>query len=221
MSERHAEQLLDQATQVDAAVSSLPDELKGKFVYFQVDIHPSHQAPSRFPSRLFAACGITSVGSRVRYVDLADKKKVMTASVVASGPPACAAQLADVIEAGPQDRQSKAALRQLPAIEQVRMADPAEMLGQRPPQGVWEAVIHPEPHLNGGTYGPASDETVEKWIAWIESLGGEMKVDLLRRTGALTYVLVRLDPSLAKRAISFNPLRSFRPAPSVGPRGAC
>lgn len=208
----HADTLRSQAIEVDASLGALPDELRGPVAYFQVDIHPKRRAHSHHPGRLFAACGITDVaGSRMRVVDL-DGKQVETKSIVASGSFDCAARLADLISAGPVDRKSRAALKQLTSLYAVRMASAREMLGNRPPSQSWDAVLHPQPSPEGDNCTVASEETVAKWAAWVESLGGVARVDFLRHGGRLTYLPVKINPVSVSDAITFNPLRSLRPA---------
>ena len=214
----HQDRMLAQAVQVDEAISALPDELKGTSVYFQVDIHPLHQAPSKFPHRLLAACGGISAGSRSCTSALSDGRHVETSSVVVAGPPDCASRLADLISAGPQDRRSRAALRQLQVIGGARMPTSVEILGKRLPNGAWESALHPQPAPDGDYCTPSSDETVEKWGAWVKSLGGEVLSEWVRCVGMLTYVPVRLHPVAVERVVSFNPLRFMRPTAPVGPR---
>lgn len=207
-----ADTLRSQAIAVDASLNAIPDELRGPVAYFQVDIHPKLQAHSHHPGRLFAACGITDVaGSRMRVVDF-DGKQVETKSIVASGSFDCAARLADLISAGSVDRKSRAALKQLTSLYAVRMASAKEMLGNRPPSQSWDAVLHPQPTPEGDNCTVASEETVAKWVTWIESLGGVARTDFLRHGGLLTYLPVRIDPASVREAITFNPLRSLRPA---------
>ena len=208
----HADSIYPQVVEVDAALGALPDELRGPVAYFQVDIHPRFQAHSRHPGRLLAACGITDVaGSRMRVVNL-DGKQVETKSIIASGSFDCAARLAELISVGPVDRKSRAALKQLSSLYAVRMASAEEMLGKRPPGTSWDAVLHPQPSPEGDHCAVASEETVAKWAAWVESLGGEARTDFLRHGGLLTYLPVRIDPASVGEAITFNPLRSLRPA---------
>ena len=203
-------------------LEALPAEAVGTAVYFQTTLLPNYLAASHFPSQLLSTASLVPVGSRTASGTYRTAKKsetTTTKSIIVAG----SADSLDMLKAliggaGTGGRSRRNAFEQLREISEMRMANQIEILGDTPRESeVWEAVLNPQGIDQAGDLVPSDDETFEKWIGWIASLGGHVVADYRRNEAGLTFVPVRLDAAQAVAASRFNPLRSMRPMPVLRP----
>ncbi|HYU67097.1 MAG TPA: S8 family peptidase, partial [Jatrophihabitantaceae bacterium] len=83
---------------------------------------------------------------------------------------------------------------------------------------MFEAVMHPDPDRTAaGSLAAAGDDLLDKWLAFVSNLDGEVDMSRRARVGGLTFMPVRLPVGATEEASGFNPLRALRPMPRVRP----
>ena len=203
-------------------LNELPEEALGTARYFQTTLLPNYLAASHFPAQLLAAAGLVAVGSRAApgtYVTATKSEPTTTKSLIVAGPAEGAARLGELIKsAGGGGKSQRNAFEQLREISEVRLANNIEILGTTQHEAdVWEAVLNPLGVDQSGEFVATDDDTFERWVSWIASLGGQVIDDYRRTEAGLTFVPVRLGADGVEQASRFNPLRSLRPMPVLRP----
>jgi hypothetical protein len=221
--------LLPQAIALRDRVSQFPDELRGPRLIFQATLLPNYLAASYFPSQLLSSLDLIPIGSRssrATYRTLTQEQPDFeTKSILVAGTDESVERLTTLLESGGHVRSEKTAAEQFREFSEIRVSSAEEIVRQpalevaatSTDQAVWEAVLHPGAASRGPDLQPLDDATFEKWIAFVESLGGQVVATYRRIVGALTFVPVRLDADRVGETVQFNPLRSIRPMPQIRP----
>lgn len=205
-----------------SAISEIPESLRGSRFVVEASIVPNYIAASYFPQRLFDEADLVVLGSRPTIApyrtEHGAERPQHTKAVILGATSQSLARL-DRLASEEHPTRAQARLQEgfrplrdlrLPTLEEVvREASNGERN--------FEAVLHPEWDPATRRIVPASRETYSKWIAFVNSLGGEVVERYRRTVGGLTFVPVVLDAGIVARAADFNPLRVLRPMPKLRP----
>ncbi len=226
--EEAREWLLPQIRSTRADIAALPSFLRAADrVYVEAKLLPNYLAPTYYPEALLGFIGATPVGSR------ADTGLLRTASrqqlsgtrrlILAIDEPSLSRleQLVDAHDAGRSAQQAFEQIRRFeelapPAVNTVLRSPPTAHAGNDE-ASVWEAVLHPRAVRSGEPL-PIDEATLDLWTALVESSGGTVHRDYVRRVGGLTFMPVRATALQALGLARFNPLRVLRPMPAIRPR---
>ncbi|MDO4144206.1 S8 family peptidase [Clavibacter michiganensis] len=214
-----------------STLSNLPDQLRAEsHVYVEAKLLPNYIAPTYSPEALLAFLGAVPVGSRAdvgvlrtasRTQQSGTRRLILAVDEVGLG------RLEDLVDTRGSGRSAEQAFAQIRRLDNVSSPSNATVLRGVPPTvGVseragdtmlWESVLHPRT-VRSGEPVPIDEDTLNRWIALVESLGGTVHGDFLRRVGGLTFLPVRAPRAAAETLARFNPLRVLRPMPAIRPR---
>lgn len=228
-SEEAREWLLPQIRTARASLQRLPENLRAPDrVYVEAKLLPNYIAPTYFPDVLLAFVGGVPVGSRADVGTLRTASKVRqsgTRRLVLAVDEAALERLEELVDTQGAGRSAQQAFAQIRRLEEFASPEVGTVLrapdaGERADRGedaLWEAVLHPRT-VRSGEPVPIDDAALERWVALVESHGGAVRRDYLRRVGGLTFMPVRVGPNEAPELARFNPLRVLRPMPAIRPR---
>jgi subtilisin family serine protease len=227
--EEAREWLLPQVRSARQALDDLPDELRAADrVYVEAKLLPNYIAPTYFPDALLSIVGAVPVGSRadVGTLRTASRQQVSgTRRLILAVDDASLGALEDLIEGGGQGRTGQQAFAQIRRIEEIASPSQSSVLKADLQDAtlagrtdtLWEAVLHPRA-IRTGEAVPIDDDAFERWVAWVEANGGDVRRDYVRQIGGLTFMPVRIATAAATELVRFNPLRVLRPMPAIRPR---
>lgn len=226
--EQAREWLLPQIRSARAAIQELPDALRAPDrVYVEAKLLPNYIAPSYYPESLLGFIGAVPVGSRADTGTLRTASKVQqsgTRRLILAVDNTALDRLEELVNAPGTGRSALQAFAQIQRLEEfaspavstvLRTSPEGDIAGDELP--VWEAVLHPRA-VRSGEPVPIDDEALERWIALVESRGGEVHRDFFRQVGGLTFMPIRASSTDAPELARFNPLRVLRPMPAIRPR---
>jgi hypothetical protein len=220
-----------------AAVIS--QERRARRLVFTMTLLPNYLANSYFPGELVNYLDLAPLGSRrataPRRTATRDQVDAPTKALILAGDDDALAELEDLLSSGGRSRRARATAERLRQFSAVRVAD-ADEVYQRPPlsdvashaamqarasgktTATFEAVLHPDPDRTAaGSLVAAGDDLLDKWLAFVSNLDGEVDMSRKARVGGLTFMPVRLPMAVTDEASGFNPLRALRPMPRVRP----
>jgi Subtilase family len=216
--EPQLQELIFTASQLDSQLRS------DNHVYFEARLLPNYIAASQYPAALLEQIGAITVGSR------ADRSlyRTKTKQTEAGTRRLVLAVRDEGLEAFSQLVTSESRTRsEIEAFEEIRkfdmlsiaraesaLRDPAD---EERESYTWEAVLHPAAVLRASPI-PLDDQTLEKWFAFIEQVGGTVHRNFVRTVGGLTFSPVTLSAETVLKVAQFNPLRAIRPMPVIRPR---
>jgi hypothetical protein len=226
-SDEAREWLLPQTRAARAELSALPDSLRasGRF-YIEAKLLANYLAPSYYPEALLGFVGAVPVGSRADTGVLRTASRTQqsgTRRLILAVDDAALARLEELINQHSLERSAQQAFAQIrrleeiaaPAVDRVVRAGAAHTVpGQTT---LWEAVLHPQ-MVRSGEPVPIDDDDLDRWIALVESHGGFVHREYLRRVGGLTFTPIRVAGEEIAQLGRFNPLRVLRPMPAIRPR---
>lgn len=223
--------LRPQITEARRTLSELPDALRGPRLYFATSVMPNYLATSHFPGALFSLMGVRRVGTRSAYGTYVTKKKreenALTKSFLLSGSPEALTRLDELLGTD-EASLSRGVHDDLLKLQDVAAPSPATVLNLGAERFIevekllaLESVLHPVVDEDGFPDSDGLAEVLQKWTALIESLGGSVELDWLRKHQDLSFVPVLLPREHIQEAARFNPLRALQPMPTmeVGPPG--
>lgn len=227
-SEEAREWLLPQVRAARTEIQALPDFLRASDrVYIEAKLLPNYIAPSYYPEALLGYIGAVPVGSRADTGTLRTASKVQqsgTRRLILAVDDAAMERLEALIDAHGVDRSALQAFAQIRRLEEFAPPAASTVLRSDPErdniggvESVWEAVLHPR-GVSSGEPVPLDDEAIERWVALVESRGGAVHRDFLRRVGGLTFMPIRAASTEVAELARFNPLRVLRPMPAIRPR---
>jgi hypothetical protein len=214
------DRLAPQIRDLSGDLQGISEDRRGENLIVEATLVPQYLSASAFPGKLFASSGLVPVGTRPGLAPSRNKKGDVKAAVptktiflalesddlealqrVVENPKArgLANQVADDVLA----IQSLA----LPAAE---VALPEGDVGNG--QVLWESVLHPQLGRRG-LPSPASEITISRYVAYVESLNGTCDTDWIRTSDAVTFVPVRLPVESVEALSMFNGLRAVHPMP--------
>ncbi len=212
------------------AVENLPRALRASDrVYVEAKLLPNYLAASYFPTELLAHVGASPVGSRADtglYVTRSKSVEAQTRRLIFTVSDDGLRELRRLITEGGRNRTEDQAFTQIRELSEIGLPRQADVLRtsineEAQPESaerkVWEAVLHPRASTLGEPI-PLDQETLERWFDLIQSEGGEVHRDYVRRVGGLTFTPVSVDDVRASSLSRFNPLRVLRPMPAIRPR---
>lgn len=221
--------LLPQIQSTRADIRDLPDTLRAADrVYVEFKLLPNYLAPTYYPEALLGFIGAVPVGSR------ADTSVLRTASrdqasgtrrLILAVDDTALERLENLIDAPSVGRSAAQAFEQIrrleeiapPAVDTILRQDRRTEKATGPTTSLWEAVLHPRA-VRSGEPVPIDDAALQRWVSLVESYGGTVHSDYLRRVGGLTFMPIRVDSADAPQLARFNPLRVLRPMPAIRPR---
>lgn len=219
-----------QVSEVVEEAAGLPQTLRASDrIYVEATLLPNYLAASYFPTELLAHVGASPVGSRAdvgQYVTKTKSDKVQTRRLIFTVSDSGLGELRRLITNGGRNRTEDQALTQVREISEIGMPRASDVLRTSNLLGLtegdserqtWEAVLHPHTSRLGENV-PLDSDTLDRWFALIESLGGEVHYDFVRRVGGLTFTPIGLVKDRAASLARFNPLRALRPMPAIRPR---
>ncbi len=220
--EENASRLAPQVDELEAGLASLPPALRGDRPVVEARLLPQFLSASAFPTKLFAAAGLVPVGTRTSRTDTVSPKgqprpDELTKSVYLAVEDDLAG-LRNILSNPFSRAVSKQVAEDLQALDVVRLPAAAIRLVEDSEAGgqpaLYEAVLHGTV-TRSGRLGPVSEEVVQRWADLVRQLQGVPEVEWTRRTGALTFMPVRLSADGARQAAAFNPLRAVQPMPRL------
>jgi hypothetical protein len=193
-------------------------------VIFEAKLLPNYLAGSHYPKALLDYVQLYPVGSRRSSGTYVTRKRAPrenepTKTYLLAGDDAAVERLAAVIAAGPS-RAPKGVWEDIREFDLLQLSVPDTVVRGMPDDAAdgelvtWEAVV------NGIGTTPKerarfTDEVVEKFIRYVESLRGEVDRSFIRRVDGLTFLPVALTTTDVSEAAAFNALRAIRPMPRV------
>lgn len=202
------------AREVSAEVQHLPIEAcPGGEAVLSIMLHPRYLSKSDDPTRLFAALGLRSVGSRMARIKpdkWGYKKKqppateVLTEEIFVAGARNRILQLETAV-----DGLAAEAMEYLSHIEKVSFQHPTEKL-KNPPgkdRGWLEVVLHNDSNI----------DILSAFSLYATKLGASVDVKRSRKVGGLTFVPVSADGAVSERIARFSFLRVARSMPTLRP----
>lgn len=218
--------LLPQADQLREDVAAIPEELRAAHVVVEAKLLPNFIAASHFPDALLNSVDLYQVGTRNTLGTYRTPKRVRenepTKCLLLAGPEPSFVALAGLVRSLPQTNRERRLWDQLIRIDRLGLADANTVVRSLPSEYgageilTWEAVLSSV----GRTERERSaleDEAFQKWIHFIERLGGEVDVEYRRQAGRLMFVPVALPVEAILETPQFNLLRAIRPMPKVRP----
>jgi Subtilase family len=207
-----------------AAVSQLPERLRGERIYFEAALLPNYLAASHHPTALEEEANLVVVGTRPSTGTLkrpqSVREDVPSKTLIFAATDASLQEIAAFLEAGPTTAVATDLIKvdaitlPLPSTVLVNVDARVEADGEIP---VWEAVLQP-PIDTAGRISERVDELIRaRWASLITSLGGTVHNDYIRRVGDLTFMPVELASHRLHEVAIFNPLRSIKPMPRLRP----
>jgi subtilisin family serine protease len=227
-SEQARDWLLPQIRSARATIQELPEVLRAPDrVYVEAKLLPNYIAPSYYPESLLGFIGAVPVGSRADTGTLRTASKAQqsgTRRLILAVDNTALERLEELVNApgtGRSALQAFAQIRRLaefasPAASTVLRTSPGDDIAGDE-HSVWEAVLHPRT-VRSGEPVPIDDEALERWVALVESRGGEVHRDFSRQVGGLTFMPIRASSTDVRELARFNPLRVLRPMPAIRPR---
>lgn len=214
--------LRPQIVGLETAFREIVPGLRGDRLVIEATVVPNYIAASYFPQRLFDEADLVVLGSRpvsAPYrTERGDERQQLTKTLIVG---ATFRSLTRLDQLASQDQPTRREARlqdEFRPLQDLHLAAPAEVVRDAPEATeLYEAVLHPEWNAERREVVPASSETFEKWVAFVESLGGHVVDRYRRAVGGLTFVPIVLDHSQLMRAAAFNPLRVLRPMPKLRP----
>ncbi|PYI38931.1 hypothetical protein CVS30_06335 [Arthrobacter psychrolactophilus] len=219
--------LLPQVQSVRAKVGGLSPEMRlPGHTFIEAKLLPNYLAASSFPGQLLNQLGAMPVGSRAEkgiYRTSSTSKEAITRRLVLAVPNDSLAALEVLVESRGQTRTERAAFEEIRKLDEFSL--PSQVL-TRAVEAVetdldevilWETVLNPI-GLRGNALEAATEETVAQWRSAVESFGGQIELDFVRRVGGLTFVPVRASKRSMEELSAFNALRIVRPMPAIPPR---
>lgn len=222
--------LAPQAANVAETVGRLPESLRGPHVIFEATLRPNYVASSHFPTHLLRAADLYTVGTRQATGVLETPTRRVegepTKTLLLAGAPERLDDLADFLSRAPIARELTRVWDDVREFDSMRAPDASVIV-----QGAdgdfadgevvtWEAVLSRigRTEAERETW---SRDVFDKWVALVESLGGEVASDFRRSVAGLTFVPVALTVDRVAEAAAFNVLRAIRPMPPLqaAPRG--
>jgi hypothetical protein len=208
-------------------VTALPQPLRAKRVVVEATILPNYLANSHYPEALFERAGLVPVGTRGARRDYRTRTRVEadapTKTYLLSVEDLGLQRLASVLE------QESSSLSDTVRLDVAKLddfglvaRDHVLRMGTGEVTVVegkiaLEAVLHPQVRADGQADEAEQQAVLAKWVAYVEALGGEVRVDWIRREDSLTFLPTLLPADKTADAALFNPLRTLRPMPRVTP----
>lgn len=221
------EVLSPQVAALQEEAVALPRRLRAERVIFEATLLPNYLAPSYFPTPLLEAAGLHSVGSRhstgTYRTPTRTEEARSTKSILLAGSEEEISNLRAILET-PEYVLSRSIREAVVEFSDITMPRGERVIRRRETPDsdateaqTWEAVLHRLWASSARKLKEEVDEVYRKWVAYINSLGGEV-VDRYRRTvSGLTFVPIRLASERMNEAVLFNPLRAIRPMPHLRP----
>lgn len=223
--EEAAESLAPQALAVAREIEEMPEPLRASHVIIEAKIFPNYLAGSHYPDDLLRAVNLYSVGTRQSRGTYRTRSKSRenepTKTYLLAGPDESVQALASLIAAGPSvDRRGMGIWEDIRELDTIALPSLQEVLRGTPPDAgegelvTWEAVLT---QLGSSTEDRSrlSEEALEKFVANVESFGGEVEREYIRRLDGLTFIPLALTTVDAPDVARFNALRVMRPMPRV------
>ncbi len=211
-------------------VSQLAENVRGDRVIFQATLLPNYLAASWFPDDLLTELDLKTLGARrsqeVHRTARQAERVTDTRSLVVAGTNDAITSLQEIMAGQVRTRSEQKAREDLQRFSRFGLATREEVVKTPPidvePNDVvaLEAVLHPDPDRSGVVLHAVSGLNWQKWIDFIEGLGGSVEETYRREIGGLTFVPVRLPAEAEEQVSTFNLLRAIRPLPVVQPRPA-
>jgi hypothetical protein len=203
------------AHQISTEIQHLPiDACPGGEAVLSVTMHPRYVSKTDFPTRLFTALGLRSVGSRLTRIK-PDKwgiknppdTEVTTEEIFVAGSRNRILRLetsADALVADPKAREH------LLHIEKMSFQHPEEKLKNPPHKNrEWmEVVLHND---------SSSVDVLSTFSQYATKLGANVDVKRSCKVGGLTFVPVSADGPISLRIARFSFLRVARSMPTLRP----
>lgn len=218
--------ILPQITAARSTASGLAaDERAEGRIYVEAQLLPNYISASDFPEDLLNQIDAVPVGSRLATGQYQTKAKVREAStrrLILSVSDTGLAELEALVTAGGgATRSERGAFEDIRKLSEFAIPTAEERVAA-PLEGVaeprlCEAVLHPSSSVNGEPV-PIDEDTYARWLAFVESRGGEVVEPYVRQVGGLTFTPVYVLPSELINIARFNPLRGIRPMPAIRPR---
>lgn len=220
--------LTPQVSHLQEEVAEMPAALRGARVIFEATVLPNYLANSYFPRELFEEADLVPLGTRAtvgQHVTAArEPEERPTKTYLVAGDERSLQRVSELLSgAGPERGRMANARDRLRQFAEVRLPTPQEVVRPSAPGEpaedliTWEAVLHPAVAASGRFTEEEEAGVFEKWVSFVESLGGEIATDFRRRLRGVTFVPVRLPVDAGEAAAGFNPLRAIRPMPVVRP----
>jgi hypothetical protein len=214
--------LRPQIVALESAFRDLAPALRGDRLVVEATVVPNYIAASYFPQRLFDEADLVVLGSRpVRApyrTEGGEERQQLTKTLIVGATFQSLTRL-DQLASEDQPTRREARLQEdFRPLQDLHLAADTEVVRDAPEATeLYEAVLHPEWNAHRREVGPASSATFDKWVTFIESLGGHVVDRYRRAVGGLTFVPIVLDHSQILQAAAFNPLRVLRPMPKMRP----
>jgi hypothetical protein len=200
--------------EISSEVRQLPPEAcPGDEAVLSVTMHPRYVSKSDFPTRLFTALGLRSVGSRMARIK-PDKwgirkhpsTEVLTEEIFVAGPRKRILRLETAVDELSTDLNTT---EHLLHIEKISFQHPTEKLknppGKKP--GWMEVVLHNK----------SSIDVLAAFSKFATRLGATVDVKRRRDIGGLTFVPVSANGPISERIAQFSFLRVARSMPTLRP----
>ncbi|MDP9366881.1 MAG: hypothetical protein M3Q03_01165 [Chloroflexota bacterium] len=222
--EQARSRLLPQIRSVIEATRALqPDLRAADRLYVEARLLPNYIAASQFPAALLAQIGAVPVGSRAdrgTHVTRSGERETGARRLILAVDDSGLDELATLVDRGGRGRTERQAFDEIRKLDEVSLPAPERIIqGSLEPSAeatTWEAVLNPAASM-GQEPEPLDEETLSKWFALVERLGGLVYRDFVRRVGGLTFTPVRISADVAPEVVRFNPLRAIRPMPGIRP----
>ena len=215
--------LLPMIESVVSTAAALPPILRGERIYIEAQLLPNYLAASRFPNRLLDRIKAMPVGSRASagiYRTRKRQRKALTRRLILALEDEGLNLFHASIDRPGDTKADQQVFAEIRKFDEISIAAPDEVVLNRPdedgPMVTWEAVLHPSTLIRGEPQ-PLDPATMDKWFAYVSSLGGHSYRDFIRHVGGLTFAPVALASSQVDRLARFNPLRTLRPMPGIRP----
>lgn len=216
--------LAPKARRVAEEVRQLPEPLRATHVVIEAKVLPNYLAGSHYPDTLLRTASLYPVGTRQSRGTYYTPKRPPrenepTKTYLLAGDDDAVDRLADLIDRGPTAGLTQL-WKDIRELDEIQLPQPETVLRGIPEDTgageivTWEAVLTGL-GASAGERERYTAEVLEKFIAYVETLRGEVDRAFIRRVDGLTFLPVALTAEDAPEAARFNALRTIRPMPRV------
>ncbi|KQR49179.1 hypothetical protein ASF87_10330 [Microbacterium sp. Leaf161] len=226
--EKHHPQSFDQAqqslapqvAQIRETLAALPEHLRAERVVIEAEVFANYLANSYFPEDLVTQLKLRPLGSKVvehgiQSLPSTGETDAVSKSFLLSADAEAVESMEAILSGNGGTKGAKDDLRQFTKIA-VSSAHRATVAIPDDELEPFEAVLHPDPDDSTvWERAAASEATLAKFQALVESVGGRVHLEENDTVDGLTFVALELPPARVDEVAAFNPLRSLTPAPKV------